>query len=83
MKKEIVLPEYILTIMQRLRAAGFEAFVVGGAVRDGLSGIVPEDFDLCTSAIPPETEAVFSDEKVIRTGIRHGTVTVLSGGRPV
>lgn len=83
MKRELILPEYILTIMQRLRAAGFEAFVVGGAVRDGLTGIVPEDFDLCTSALPTETETVFSGEKVIRTGIRHGTVTVLSDGRPV
>ena len=83
MKTEIILPEYILNMMNRLRAAGYEAFVAGGAVRDGLSGMIPDDFDLCTSALPSETENVFSGEKMIRTGIRHGTITVMAGKRPV
>ena len=83
MKTQIILPEYILNMMSRLRAAGYEAFVAGGAVRDGLSGMVPDDFDLCTSALPSETERVFAGEKMIRTGIRHGTITVMAGKRQV
>ena len=83
MQKEIILPEYILKILERFRSAGYEAFVAGGAVRDSLSGRVPEDYDLCTSALPSETEALFSDDRVIETGIRHGTVTIVSGNHPV
>lgn len=83
MKKEIILPAYILKILERFKEAGSEAFVAGGAVRDGLLGRKPVDFDLCTPAMPEETEALFSEKKVIRTGIRHGTVTVLSEGGPV
>ena len=83
MERNIIFPDYILKILERFRKAGFEAFVAGGAVRDGLAGRKPDDFDLCTPALPEETEALFSDRKVIRTGMRHGTVTVLSEGGPV
>jgi len=60
-----------------LHAAGHEAWIVGGCVRDHLLGLSPKDYDITTSALPEETKAVFQEYSVIETGIRHGTVTVL------
>lgn len=64
-------------ILHRLQSAGFEAYLVGGCVRDFLLGRVPTDFDVTTNALPAEIQSVFSDVETIDTGIRHGTVTVL------
>ena len=69
-------------ILQTLAAAGFEAYLVGGCVRDLLRGVRPHDWDICTSARPEETERCFAGRRVIETGWRHGTVTVLEGGVP-
>ena len=69
-------------ILERLTGAGYEAYAVGGCVRDSLMGQTPGDWDVCTSARPEQTEAVFSDCRCIETGIRHGTVTVLYEGAP-
>ncbi len=69
-------------ILNRLTAAGFQAYAVGGCVRDSLLGTVPGDWDICTSALPEETEACFSDLRVVETGLKHGTVTVISQGVP-
>ena len=69
--------------IERLRAAGHEAWIVGGCVRDVLLGRTPTDYDLTTSALPEETEAVFAGEKLIETGLQHGTVTVLLEGVPL
>ena len=69
-------------ILQKLTAAGFEAYFVGGCVRDFLLGNSPSDFDITTNATPEETTAVFAADKVIPTGIKHGTVTVIHGGYP-
>lgn len=66
-----------------LEKAGFEAYAVGGCVRDFLLGKKPTDFDITTSALPEETKAVFKNEHVIETGIKHGTVTVLMAGEPL
>ena len=66
--------------LRRLEEQGFEAYAVGGCVRDALLGRVPHDWDLTTSALPEETAACFGDCRVIATGMRHGTVTVLLGG---
>ena len=66
-----------------LRAAGHEAWIVGGCVRDHLLGITPKDYDITTSALPEETKAVFQEYSVIETGIRHGTVTVLLDEEPL
>ena len=77
------IPQNILYILDRLELAGYEAYIVGGCVRDGLMGAQPHDFDITTSALPEETEQVFSDLKVIETGIKHGTVTVLYEGEPI
>ena len=78
----ISLPRDVNTIITRLEGAGFEAFCVGGAVRDSLMGIVPGDWDVTTSATPEEIKKVFSDYKTIDTGIAHGTVTVLCDKTP-
>lgn len=75
-----VLPNAVLEALTRLNARGYEAYLVGGCVRDLWMGRTPQDYDLTTSALPEETEAVFSECRVVETGIRHGTVTVLIGG---
>lgn len=69
-------------ILNRLTAAGFQAYAVGGCVRDSLLGTVPGDWDICTSALPEETEACFSDLRVVETGLKYGTVTVIFQGVP-
>ena len=67
----------------RLNAAGYEAFAVGGCVRDALLGLPPQDWDIATAALPREVETVFADCRVVETGLRHGTVTVLFDGQPL
>ena len=71
----INLPEDVKRIIDRLLAEGFEAFAVGGCVRDTLLGRVPGDWDITTSASPEQVKALFSH--TIDTGIQHGTVTVM------
>ena len=77
------IPAPIETLLGALRAAGYEAYPVGGCVRDSLMGRVPADWDLCTSALPTETEAVFAGYRLIETGLKHGTVAVLTDMGPV
>ena len=67
----------------RLERAGYEAYAVGGCVRDTILGRVPNDWDITTSARPEETSEVFSDCRTIETGIQHGTLTVLFDGMPL
>ena len=69
-------------ILRSLTGAGYEAFFVGGCVRDLLRGVPPHDWDICTSARPEETAACFAGRRVLKTGFRHGTVTVLMEGEP-
>lgn len=76
------IPQGPAEILQRLTAAGFQAYAVGGCVRDSLLGTVPGDWDICTSALPEETEACFSGLRVVETGLKHGTVTVIFSGVP-
>ena len=71
------IPSGAAHILQRLMEAGYEAWLVGGCVRDLLRGVPPHDWDICTSARPEQTKACFAGYKVIETGLRHGTVTVL------
>ena len=66
-----------------LQGAGYEAWIVGGCVRDLLLGRTPEDFDLCTAARPEEVKDVFAGHRIVETGLRHGTVTVLVEGMPL
>ncbi len=72
------MPEYVREIIERLGAAGFEAFAVGGCVRDTLLDRVPHDWDVTTSASCGEVMALF--EKTVPTGLRYGTVTVFVPG---
>ncbi|MCM1182268.1 MAG: CCA tRNA nucleotidyltransferase [Roseburia sp.] len=72
---QVNLPEKVGYIIQRLEQAGFEAYAVGGCVRDSLLGRTPDDWDVTTSATPQQVKAVF--RRTVDTGIRHGTVTVL------
>lgn len=64
-------------IVEKLNQAGYEAYVVGGCVRDALLNRKPEDWDITTSARPEEVKAIFG--RTIDTGIRHGTVTIMRG----
>lgn len=77
---KINLPPQVERALCRLEAHGFEAFAVGGCVRDSILGRVPNDWDITTSARPAETAACFADCRVIETGIKHGTVGVLMDG---
>ncbi|MCL1846181.1 MAG: polynucleotide adenylyltransferase [Defluviitaleaceae bacterium] len=72
------IPEYVKEIINTLAAAGHEAFIVGGCVRDMIRGAIPVDWDIATSALPDEVKALFS--RTFDSGIKHGTVSVLSGG---
>ena len=78
MQVQIVIPEQVNSILESLQKAGYEAYVVGGCVRDALLGREPHDWDITTSALPMEVKSVFS--RTIDTGLQHGTVTVLCGG---
>lgn len=71
----VEMPESVKNILSQLENAGYEAWCVGGCVRDALLGRVPEDWDVTTSAKPEETIAVFG-EHAFPTGLQHGTVTV-------
>ena len=73
----IELPERVVRIITILQNHGYEAYAVGGCVRDSVLGREPEDWDITTSATPQETKALF--RKTFDTGIEHGTVTVLMG----
>jgi len=79
----IEIPLYVHHVLDKFSDAGYEAYIVGGCVRDALMGKEPNDWDVCTSALPKETLAVFADERTIETGLKHGTVTVLSDENPV
>lgn len=77
-KMEIILPKKVKIIIDTLCAHGYEAYAVGGCVRDSLLGRIPGDWDITTSAHPEETKGLF--RKTFDTGIEHGTVTVLIDG---
>ena len=72
------LPEQVQNILLRLESAGYEAWCVGGAVRDALLGLTPGDWDVTTSAPPEVTLALFAPH-ALPTGLQHGTVTVGGG----
>jgi len=78
----IVLPQGAKLIIERLEEYGYEAYAVGGAVRDAIRGVEANDWDICTSALPQRVLRIFSDFRVIPTGLKHGTVTVLVEDMP-
>lgn len=71
------IPKGAEMILSRLNAAGYQAYVVGGCVRDSLMGLSPKDWDICTSATPEEMQQVFAGFRVVETGLKHGTLTVV------
>ncbi len=71
------IPAYVVGLCRQLQDAGHEAYVVGGAIRDLILGRPVTDFDIATSAHPPEVASVFGRRRTIPTGEKHGTVTVL------
>lgn len=76
-------PKNVDTAINLLQSAGFEAYAVGGCVRDSLLGKTPNDWDITTSAKPEDMKSVFADFHCIDTGIKHGTVTVVIDGEPL
>ena len=76
----MVLPQYVTNCINALEQAGFSAWCVGGCVRDACLGLTPADFDMCTSALPEQTEAVFSGFPLVLAGKKHGTVGVITDG---
>ena len=81
-KAPIPIPASVCGIIGRLNRAGYEAWAVGGCVRDSLLGRTPHDWDLCTSALPEQVAEVFRGERLLPTGLAHGTQTLLEDGKP-
>lgn len=77
------LPAYVRTALSVLEQNGYDAYIVGGCVRDSLLGLTPLDYDITTNALPQQVLAAFCAFHTIETGIKHGTVTVLIDNQPV
>ena len=84
MKKKIKirLPDDVKFLIKTLKAKKHDAYVVGGCVRDSLMHKKPHDWDLCTSATPAQMLKIFKNEKIIETGLQHGTITVIINDTP-
>ncbi len=74
---EIFIPQNVQMMLDKLNSNGHEAYIVGGCVRDALLGKTPHDYDICTSARPSEVAECFSSYNCIKTGVEHGTITVV------
>lgn len=74
------LPRHVEFILDKIKGSGYVAHVVGGSVRDAVIGRERGDFDITTNALPEETKAVFIGYRIIETGIKHGTVTIVLDG---
>lgn len=76
----LTLPQPVLWCIRRLEDRGFAAYAVGGCVRDLLLGLTPQDYDLCTDASPEQLQSIFSDHRLVLSGVKHGTVGVVLEG---
>lgn len=76
--KILKIPHGVAAVLQKITSAGQEAYLVGGCVRDAYMGCSPHDYDITTSALPEELLQIFAGERVLPTGLQHGTVTVLT-----
>lgn len=74
---QFIIPENVRIIIDKLQENGYEAYAVGGCVRDSYLGIVPHDWDITTSALPHQVKSLF--RRTIDVGIQHGTVVVMMG----
>ncbi len=79
--KTIIPPEYVRRVLEELESHSAQAYLVGGCVRDSIMGRKPGDWDICTDAAPERIQEIFPKSRP--TGLRHGTVTVISGGRGI
>lgn len=79
----MALPSFVQRALTLLNEAGYEAYVVGGCVRDSWMGLSLSDWDITTSALPTEIATVFGAYRMIHTGIQHGTVTVIIENTPL
>ncbi len=79
-RRKIILPDGVRFIIESLNKSGYEAYAVGGCVRDTLRGAVPNDWDICTAAKPDTVISVFGKNAKAGSGLKHGTVTVLADG---
>ncbi|MCL2065069.1 MAG: cytidine deaminase [Candidatus Cloacimonetes bacterium] len=73
----ILLPPQIEYILNTFSSNNFDAYIVGGCVRDLLMNKTPTDWDICSSALPEQTIKLFKNHKILKNGLKHGTVTVL------
>lgn len=80
MELDIILPLSVVRALSILEESGYEAYTVGGCVRDSLTGRIPNDWDITTNATPEQMKVCFDEFRVIETGIRHGTLTVIVDG---
>ena len=74
---KINIPEKVNIILNKLYDNGYEGYIVGGCVRDSILGLEPKDWDITTNAKPDNLIKIFKDFKVIPTGLKHGTITIM------
>jgi len=77
----IVIPEDVQSIIGKLNESGFKAYLVGGAVRDSLLGRPPKDYDIATNAKPEQMLQIFDGFRIVETGLKHGTITLVINER--
>lgn len=82
-RQEFSLPQPVVKLLSTIENHGYEAYVVGGAVRDLLLDDVPDDYDVTTSATPEEVQTIFGEKACHLTGISHGTITVVVDSCPI
>jgi len=73
----IKIPNEVQYIIETLQKSGYEAYIVGGCVRDRILGKEPKDWDICTPSLPEQTMKCFAEHHIIETGLQHGTVTLM------
>lgn len=79
---KIKIPDDVQHIINTLENSGYEAYAVGGCVRDSLLGKEPQDWDICTPALPEQVTDIFKGRHIIETGLQHGTITLMLNDRP-
>ncbi|MBR5088412.1 MAG: HD domain-containing protein [Ruminiclostridium sp.] len=80
---KFILPDGVEAVIERLTECGYEAYAVGGCVRNFMLGIEPKDYDVTTSARPDEMKQALEGFRLVETGIKYGTITVIVGGMPI
>lgn len=77
------LPDHVLYVLNKLNSRGFEAYIVGGCVRDFMLKNDPSDFDITTNALPCEIKECFDEHKIIETGVKLGTITIIINSQKI